>query len=104
MIPNVSARSSDFEDISRAARQSLVADHHRFAQAGHSVLPRAAGWIHAPCVSSCSETTRRFGLAPRRPCAGIDVWSERPKSMELVETSEEDRPLTVQIFAERFET
>lgn len=39
-----------------------------------------------------------LGLATTDLVLASMLWSERPKSMELVETSDEDRPLTVQIF------
>lgn len=39
-----------------------------------------------------------LGLATTDLVLATMLWSERPRSLELVETSEEDRPLSVQIF------
>lgn len=42
--------------------------------------------------------TGGVGLATTDLVLASMLWSERPKSMDLVQTCEEDRPLTVQIF------
>jgi nifR3 family TIM-barrel protein len=87
----------------------------------HSKLPPVAGTAASPIVIGRRPLATRFFLAPLagythlafrlalRRVGGLGLattdlvlasmlWSERPKSMELVQTCAEDRPLSVQIF------